>query len=114
MAPDGAGPRTAEVRTRHADPETVAAAVRPDNTASMTTRVDGDAVVTTLERETTGGLQVTLDDYVVNVTVAAAVAAAARGDGQEPADERPRGVDAGPDTDTDANANTNTDTDTNP
>lgn len=74
MAPDGAGPRTAEVRTRHADPETVAAAVRPDNTASMTTRVEGDRVVTAIERETTGGLQSSVDDYLVNLAVADSVA----------------------------------------
>jgi hypothetical protein len=65
--------REATIRTTHADPERVAAALRPDNTDSMTTRVDGDAVVTHIERETTGGLHSTVDDYVVNLTVADAV-----------------------------------------
>jgi hypothetical protein len=46
------------------------AAVIPDNTEEMATRVDGDAVVTTIERDSTGGLASTVDDYVVNLTVA--------------------------------------------
>jgi hypothetical protein len=70
-----AGPsRRATIRTTHADAATarrVAASVGPDNTASIDTRVDGDRVVTTIARETAGGLQSTVDDYVVNVTVAA-------------------------------------------
>jgi hypothetical protein len=49
----------------------VAATLRPDNTPEMETTVDGTAVVTTIERETTGGLQATVDDYVVNLQVAA-------------------------------------------
>jgi hypothetical protein len=68
-------PRRATIRTSHLDAATarrVAAAVRPDNTASIDTRVDGDSVVTEITRETTGGLQSTIDDYVVNVTVATA------------------------------------------
>jgi hypothetical protein len=65
--------RRARVATRHADAALVAAAVGPDNTDSMETRVEGDRVVTTIERETTGGLQSSVDDYVVNLTVAAAV-----------------------------------------
>jgi hypothetical protein len=75
--------RFATLRMGHGDPATaavVAAALRPDDTASMTTRVEGADVVTTVERETTGGLAATVDDYVVNVAVAARVAAAARGD----------------------------------
>jgi len=66
--------RRAEIETRHGSPagaERVAAAVRPDNTAEMTTRVEGDAVVTTIERDNTSGLQSTVDDYVVNLRVAA-------------------------------------------
>ncbi|WP_318570110.1 KEOPS complex subunit Pcc1 [Salinigranum marinum] len=65
--------RRAALRTTHASPEAaavVAGAVEPDNTDSMTTRVDGDAVVTTIEREATGGLHSSVDDYVVNLTVA--------------------------------------------
>ena len=66
--------RRAEITTSHGsstDAERVAAAVRPDNTAEMTTRVEGDAVVTTIERDSTSGLQSTVDDYVVNLRVAA-------------------------------------------
>lgn len=62
--------RRATVRTELADAERVAAAVRPDNTPEMATRVDDGAVVTTIERETTGGLRATLDDYLVNLGVA--------------------------------------------
>jgi hypothetical protein len=36
----------------------------------MRTVIDGDAVRTEVTRETTGGLQATVDDYVVNCTVA--------------------------------------------
>lgn len=65
--------RRATVRTTHADSETataVAGALRPDNTEEMTTRTDGSAVETTIERATTGGLHATVDDYVVNLDVA--------------------------------------------
>jgi hypothetical protein len=61
------------VRTTHASDrvaELVAGAVEPDNTASMTTHTDGSVVETTIERETTGGLHSSVDDYVVNLTVA--------------------------------------------
>ena len=71
---DGGSSATAELRTTHGSParaERVAAAVRPDNTDEMTTRVDGDAVVTAIERDNTSGLQSTVDDYVVNLRVAA-------------------------------------------
>jgi hypothetical protein len=66
--------RRAEIRTTHGSPDAagrVAAALRPDNTDEMDTRVDDDAVVTTVERGTTSGLQSTVDDYVVNLRVAA-------------------------------------------
>jgi len=66
--------RRAEIRTTHGSPERVARAVRPDNTDEMTTRVEGDAVVTTVERDSTNGLQATVDDYVVNIRVAAQLA----------------------------------------
>ena len=62
--------RRATIRTSHDAPGVVAAALRPDNTDEMTTRVDDEQVVTTIERPTTGGLQSTVDDYVVNLTVA--------------------------------------------
>jgi len=62
--------RRACIRTTHDDPEIVAAALAPDNTDEMETRVDGSTVVTTIERETTGGLTRTADDYISNLTVA--------------------------------------------
>ncbi|SDY18731.1 KEOPS complex subunit Pcc1 [Halobellus clavatus] len=65
--------RTARLRTTHADAETVMAALRPDNTDSMEISVEGDTLVTTISRETTGGLQSTVDDTVVNLTVADAI-----------------------------------------
>lgn len=69
--------RRAEIRTTHGDAATataVADAVRPDNTDEMRTRVEGDAVVTQIDRETTGGLRATADDYVVNLRVATQLA----------------------------------------
>jgi len=70
--------KRASVETTHADAATIAAALRPDNTPSMSTRVDGDVVRTQIERETTGGLQSSVDDYVVNLTVAETVARTTR------------------------------------
>lgn len=66
--------RTATISTSVEDPEVVAAAVTPDNTAEMQTRIESGAVVTEIERETTAGLRSTVDDYVVNLTVAVEVA----------------------------------------
>jgi hypothetical protein len=66
--------RSARIESAFADRETaehVAGALQPDNTTEMQTRVDGTTVVTEMERETTGGLQSTVDDYVVNLQVAA-------------------------------------------
>jgi len=66
--------RSIRIRTTHGDPETaeaIAAALTPDNTDEMGTRVDGDTIETQIDRETTGGLHSTADDYVVNCHVAA-------------------------------------------
>ncbi|MEF8781275.1 MAG: KEOPS complex subunit Pcc1 [Haloferacaceae archaeon] len=64
--------RTARIETAHDDPAVVAAALAPDNTADVeTTAVESEGVVRTrIGRETAGGLQSTVDDYVVNLTVA--------------------------------------------
>ncbi len=70
--------RRARLETRHDEAALVAGAIVPDNTDSMATTVDDDHVVTTIERETTGGLQATVDDYVVNLTVAETVIDAVR------------------------------------
>jgi hypothetical protein len=66
--------RSARIESTFADRATaehVAGALKPDNTTEMRTRVDGTTVVTEMERETTGGLGSTVDDYVVNLQVAA-------------------------------------------
>ena len=65
--------RSATVRVTFADDETarqVAAALAPDDTSEMATRVDGSTVETTITRGTTGGLRTTADDYVSNLQVA--------------------------------------------
>lgn len=62
--------RRATVRTESPHAETVVAALEPDNTAEMETRVHDQTIKTTITRETTGGLRTTLDDYVVNLSVA--------------------------------------------
>ncbi|MEF8840762.1 MAG: KEOPS complex subunit Pcc1 [Haloarculaceae archaeon] len=60
----------ATIRTTHADPGTIAAALLPDNTAEMDTHIEGGQVVTTVARDSPGGLRSTVDDYVVNIEVA--------------------------------------------
>ena len=95
----------ATLRTRHADAETVAAALAPDNTdeISMQVTTDPDAdfgtVVTTIDRETTGGLAATVDDVVVNLAVATQVADRCRpdrpaGDSATSSSESPTDADA--------------------
>ncbi|MFW5918007.1 MAG: KEOPS complex subunit Pcc1 [Haloferacaceae archaeon] len=69
--------RRATIRTTHEDEATatrIAAALAPDNTAEMRTTVAGTTVETTIDRETTGGLAATVDDYVVNLSVAESLA----------------------------------------
>jgi hypothetical protein len=68
----------ATLTTTHEDPGTVAAALAPDNTDAMTTSVDGEQVRTTIAREGAGGLAASVDDYLVNLTVADAVCETAR------------------------------------
>ena len=66
--------RRARIETTHGDSETagaIARAIRPDNTTEMETVVDDDRVVTTITRHSTGGLHSSVDDYVVNLQVAA-------------------------------------------
>lgn len=66
--------RRATIRTVHDHPAVIAAAIAPDNTDEVSTRVESsegrDVVVTTITRGTTGGLRTTVDDYVSNLTVA--------------------------------------------
>jgi len=70
--------RSATIRTDVDEAEILAASVRPDNTPQIDTRVEDGAVVTAIERETTGGLRTTVDDYVVNLSVAQRVVQAAK------------------------------------
>lgn len=70
----------ATLRTTHTEPETVAAAITPDNTPEMRTRVEGGQVVTTIARDSPGGLRSTVDDYVVNLGVADSIADEHRSD----------------------------------
>lgn len=73
---DADGPastRRAVLTTTHADAAAVAASLTPDNTDSMSTTVEGSTVRTTIDRDRTGGLQSSVDDYVVNLAVAEAV-----------------------------------------
>ncbi len=62
--------RRARLESHVTAPETVAAALRPDDTAEIETRIEDGCVVSVIERETTSGLQATVDDYVVNLGIA--------------------------------------------
>lgn len=75
---DESASRSATIRTRVEAAEVLAASVRPDNTPEIDTRVQDGCVVTNVERETTGGLRTTVDDYVVNLTVAQEIVQAAK------------------------------------
>ncbi len=68
----------AELSTTVADPETVAAAIAPDNTDDVETTVTDGRVVTTIHRDRTASLEATVDDYVLNLAVAIDVARIAR------------------------------------
>ncbi len=68
----------ATITSTVADPETIAAAIAPDNTDDVETTVADGQVVTTIRRDRTASLEATVDDYVVNLAVAADVARIAR------------------------------------
>lgn len=70
-------------RTSHADPETVAAAIRPDNTRQMTTTVEDGRVETTIERPDLSSLRATADDYLRSLAVVDAAASARKPDGTD-------------------------------
>jgi len=82
--------RTARLRTDHRTPTRaawVANAVRPDNTESISTTLDGSTVETRIARETTGGVQTTVDDYIVNLGVATRVIGAVEHSGRTVSDQ---------------------------
>lgn len=120
--PAADGRRVVKIRTTHADAPLVAAALAPDNTDSMSVRVDGDAVACRIERSTTGGLRSTVDDYVVNLRVADRVAERGRthetgeterdAAGETDADTTGETDAASIDTTTDIDETTDTDTNT--
>lgn len=58
------------IRTEHDHPTAVAAAVNPDNTPEVSTTVEDGRVVTTIERDSLGGLRATVADYLRAVRVA--------------------------------------------
>lgn len=73
--------RTVTVETTHADAATaatVAASLTPDNTAQIQTTTEETTVRTRIDRETTGGLLSSVDDYLVNLGVADELAATGR------------------------------------
>jgi len=63
----------ATIETPVGAPALVAAAVAPDNTAEMQTGVEDGVVVTTIDRDDTGGLRATATDYIANLDVATRV-----------------------------------------
>lgn len=60
----------ATIRTDHTDPTTIAAAVAPDNTPEVETTVEDESVVTTIRRDSLGGLRATITDYLRAIRVA--------------------------------------------
>jgi len=76
---DGAA-ATARLRTAHPRADAVAAALAPDNTAQIDTRLREERVETTVRRADVAGLRATVQDYLRNLdaadrTVRAALAA---------------------------------------
>jgi len=65
--------RQATIRTTHHAADLIAGALAPDDTESTAVAADSDTVVCHIERPTTGGLRSTVDDYVVNLRVAARI-----------------------------------------
>ena len=63
----------------NADPRTVAEALEPDDTAEMTSQLDGGVLETHVERGSVGGLRSTIDDHIVNLGVALRVAGSVAG-----------------------------------
>jgi tRNA threonylcarbamoyladenosine modification (KEOPS) complex Pcc1 subunit len=59
-----------ELETEHDEPRDIAAAVSPDNTEEMETRVEDGKIVTRIEREDVESAGATADDYMRNLIVA--------------------------------------------
>jgi hypothetical protein len=56
--------------TVHGNPDCVASALAPDNLRSMTTRADGDKVVTAIEGTQLRSVIASVDDYLMNLAIA--------------------------------------------
>lgn len=59
-----------EIRTRHRQPENVAAALRPDNLSSMHTMPEVDEVVCWIRGNSLRSVIASVDDYLMNLRVA--------------------------------------------
>ena len=58
------------ITTRHSRPECVARSLTADHLAGMTTRAEGDQVVTTLEGDRLRSITASVDDYLMNLAIA--------------------------------------------
>ncbi|MDD1671470.1 MAG: hypothetical protein LUO82_00520 [Methanomicrobiales archaeon] len=58
------------ITTVHRNPRSVAGALRPDNLSTMTTRVEGNQVVTVIEGLQLRSVIASVDDYLMNLAVA--------------------------------------------
>lgn len=90
----------ATVRTSSDNAVILASAIRPDNTDDITTTVEDGKITTIITRDTIGGLQATLDDYITNLETATRVIETVDGRGKTERDEN--------------ETNTNTDYETTP
>lgn len=64
------GAATARLRTSHRRADVVAAALAPDNTPEIDTRLNGGRVETTVRRDDVAGLRATVQDYLRNLDAA--------------------------------------------
>lgn len=62
--------KRATVETTHAGASILAAALSPDHTEDIETTVEEQTIRTAVTRSSTGSLQATVDDYLVNLIVA--------------------------------------------
>ena len=51
-------------------PGLVAQSIAPDNTSSIDTKISGNSIIATVQRDSLGSLRSTIDDLLVNLQVA--------------------------------------------